>query len=177
MRREKWKKWKKKKKNKVAKSGAPEVNSPSVEVAVCDSPYALLELQIADLPQRLCLPRLSHTIQAFFLHTLHRCSQTTGRRRDPASRTRISTINLRHLVLLLAGLFWARRPLDSPSRCFSAPISISSRAFGVILHVSPALKCSLALDLSFSQRNLSLSIFLNVAIFLTRQISSISKAK
>lgn len=44
----------------MAKSGAPEVNSPAVEEAVYDKSLALgypPGLQIADLPQRLRLPR------------------------------------------------------------------------------------------------------------------------
>jgi len=41
---------------------APKVNSPGVEEAVCDSALGYPPgLQIADLSQRLRLPRLSHT--------------------------------------------------------------------------------------------------------------------
>jgi len=87
---------------------APEVNSPGVEEAVCDSALGYPPgLQIADLPQRLRLPRLSHTseLSSLALYAVARCYRSRSR-----SNERISAINLRHLVLLLVGLSCARRP-------------------------------------------------------------------
>jgi len=55
---------------------APEVNSSGVEEAVCDSALGYSPgLQIADLPQRLRLPRLSHTseLSSLALYAVARC--------------------------------------------------------------------------------------------------------
>lgn len=134
---------------------------------MCDSPCTLVPSGAPDSrssPEAVPPSPFSHVRGSSSLALYAVARRATGRR-DPA-RTRISAINLRHLVLLLVGLSCASSLillLDAPR----LQPSVSSRASGAVLHASLRQNATLRRKLGFfCKRNLPMLIFLSAAIFL-----------